>query len=461
MIVAELSLDSIAERTEGRVLQGSPSLSFCGYSIDSRTVEPGELFFALVAERNGHEFVTHAARRGARGAVISQDVKISAPDFGLLRVEDTLEALQRLSQSVLLDHPVRVVGITGSIGKTTTKEFTACLLSRRHNVLKSKDNFNNQIGLPLSVLALNERHNVAVLEMGMNHPGEIKLLTRLAPPNVAVITNINPVHLEFFDSMEAIAAAKKEILLGAKNDAVAVLNGDDPRIKAISADWRGRKILFGLSEGADIRAMNVQPSGSAGLSLDLVYGGEKAPVKVPFFYETYLYNFLAAAGTARALSVPLDDILTQAPTLTPLPMRGMLMRRDKITVVDDSYNSNPKALESALKDTARIAARRRVAVLGDMLELGAHEAKFHREAGRQAVEAGWDVLVTIGEKSRAMAEGALEAGMSEDRVYSFADSEEAAEKIWSIIQEGDLILVKGSRGIKTERILERFKEKGF
>lgn len=459
--MADLSLSLIAERTEGKILQGSPSLSFNGFSIDSRETKPGELFFALVAERNGHEFVTHAARRGARGAVISQNVKISASDFGLLWVEDTLEALQRLAQTVLLDHPVRVVGITGSIGKTTTKEFTASLLSRHYNVLKSKGNYNNQIGLPLSVLALNERHNLAVLEMGMNHPGEIKLLTRLAPPDVAVITNINPVHLEFFDNMEAIAAAKKEILLGAKDNAVAVLNGDDSRIKAISADWKGQKILFGLSKETDIRAENIRTSGSAGLSLDLVYGWNKARVNVPFFYETYLYNFLAAAGTARALSVPLDDILTQAPGLTPLPMRGTLLRRDKITVVDDSYNSNPIALESALKDSTRIAARRRVAVLGDMLELGVHEAHFHREAGRQAAAAGWDVLVTIGERSRAMVEGALEAGMSEDRIYSFADSEEAAEKIWSIIREGDLILVKGSRGIKTERILERFKEEGF
>lgn len=459
--MAELSLFSIAERTGGAILQGSPSLSFSGYGIDSRTVQPGDLFFALVAERNGHEFVNHAAHRGARGAVISQDVEMSASDFALLRVKDTLNALQRLAQSVLGDHPVRVAGITGSIGKTTTKEFTASLLSRQHNVLKSMGNYNNQIGLPLSVLALNERHDVAVLEMGMNHPGEIRLLTQLAPPDVAVITNIHPVHLEFFDSMEEIAAAKKEILLGANKNAVAVLNADDPRIKAISADWKGPKILFGLSDRADIRAKNVQTSGLEGISLDLVYGEQEARVRVPFFFETYLYNFLAAAGTARAISVPLDDILAQTPTLTPLPMRGTLLRRGKITVIDDSYNSNPKALEAALKDLAKIAAQRRVAVLGDMLELGEHEAHFHREAGKQAAEAGWDVLITIGQRSRAMAAGALEAGMTEDRVHSFADSEEAAEKIWSIIREADLILVKGSRGIKTEKIIERFKEKGF
>jgi UDP-N-acetylmuramoyl-tripeptide--D-alanyl-D-alanine ligase len=454
-------LDEIAERIEGTILQGAPSLSFHKFNIDSRLTEPGELFFALTAERNGHDFVPSAVKKGALGIVVSQKTTPPNKDVAVIQVRDTLQALQNLARKALSEHPVKVIGITGSIGKTTTKEFTSRLLSQTLSVLKSEGNFNNQLGVPLSLLKLTEHHQVAVLEMAMSGPGEIAALTRIAPPDVAVITNINPVHLQFFRSIEEIALVKKEILEGTKNGGTAVLNGDDLLVKKIAEGWKGKKLLFGLSEECDIRARNIQKTEWQGISFDLVYGKEQEKTCSPFFYDSYLYNLLAACAAGYALQESFADILAQIKNLKPLPTRGNLISLDKKTkLIDDSYNSNPAALESALRGLASLPAGRKVAVLGDMLELGEKEVQYHIRAGRQAAEWGWNILITVGTLSRHMIEGALSSGMKEDRVFSFNSSEEAAEKIESLVQEGDLILVKGSRKIKTEKIVEKLKLKG-
>jgi UDP-N-acetylmuramoyl-tripeptide--D-alanyl-D-alanine ligase len=443
----------------GKILQGSHSLSFHKFNIDSRLTEPGELFFALVAERNGHDFVPAAVKKGASGAVVSHKISIPDKDIALIQVNDTLEALHKLATQVLSEHPVKVIGITGSIGKTTTKEFTWRLLSRNLNVLKSEGNFNNQLGVPLSLLKLTDKHDVAVLEMAMSAPGEIKTLTRIAPPDIAVITNIKPVHLQFFNSIEEIALAKKEILEGAKNDGIAVLNGDDPLVKKIAEGWKGKKILFGLSAECEVRAQNIQKTGWKGMAFELRYGNREEKISLPFFYESHLYNFLAAAAAAKALSVPFEDILPQIITLSLMPNRGTLVRLAKnIRLIDDSYNSNPAALESALKALAPLASKRKIAVLGDMLELGEKEIEYHIQAGRQVAEWGWDILVTVGILSQYIAEGALSSGMRTDQVFSFKNSEEAAGELSLLLQEGDLVLVKASRKIETEKIVERLKK---
>jgi UDP-N-acetylmuramoyl-tripeptide--D-alanyl-D-alanine ligase len=443
----------------GKILQGSHSLSFHKFNIDSRLTEPGELFFALVAERNGHDFVPAAVKKGASGAVVSHKISIPDKDIALIQVNDTLEALHKLATQVLSEHPVKVIGITGSIGKTTTKEFTWRLLSRNLNVLKSEGNFNNQLGVPLSLLKLTDKHDVAVLEMAMSAPGEIKTLTRIAPPDIAVITNIKPVHLQFFNSIEEIALAKKEILEGAKNDGIAVLNGDDPLVKKIAEGWKGKKILFGLSAECEVRAQNIQKTGWKGMAFELRYGNREEKISLPFFYESHLYNFLAAAAAAKALSVPFEDILPQIITLSLMPNRGTLVRLAKnIRLIDDSYNSNPAALEAALKALAPLASKRKIAVLGDMLELGEKEIEYHIQAGRQVAEWGWDILVTVGILSQYIAEGALSSGMRTDQVFSFKNSEEAAGELSPLLQEGDLVLVKASRKIETEKIVERLKK---
>jgi len=457
--MAELSLGEIALRTGGRISQGDPSLRFSSFNIDSRLSQPGELFFAIVAKRNGHDFVHDAFSKGARGAVISQDIPPAGPAFALIRVPDTVPALQALAKSVLAEQAPRVIGITGSIGKTTTKEFTAALLSPCFRVLKSEGNFNNHLGLALSLLKLQPGHEAAVLEMGTSSPGEIRELTRIAPPDIAVITNVNPVHLEFFHSLEAIASAKKEILDGAKEDATAVLNGGDPFVQKIAQEWRGRRLSFGFSPACDIRASGIRKLGADGMTFELHLEGRAKRVRFPFFYEEYISNLLAAVGAGHALSLPFEAMVDEIPRLTPFSGRGGLIQLDHgLQLIDDSYNSNPKALEAALKGLASLPAERRVAVLGDMLELGPAEADFHRQAGRQVAANGWDLLLAVGPLARHIAEGAVAAGLPRARVLTFTTSDEAARSISTLIEDGDLILVKGSRGIKIERVVERLKD---
>jgi len=460
-ILAELSGTELALKMNGSIVQGSPSQTFNSYSIDSRTSSQGSLFFALMAERNGHLFIPDAIKRGADGAVISQDIPPVDKTTVLLHVEDTTLALQILAQKLLMDSDCQVVGITGSIGKTTTKEFTSQLLSEKYTVLKSKGNFNNHLGLPLTLLNLTREHEIAVLEMGMSHTSEIQTLTQIAPPDVAVILNIKPVHLEYFESIEGIAAAKKEILQGAQPEGTAVLNADDFRVLEIAKDWKGKKILFGLSDQCDIRALEIKKMGLEGMVFQLGYGSDSAEVKLPFLTNSYLENFLAAAGVAYAYSVPLQNILDRLANLEPFTQRGVHHRlKEDIHLIDDSYNSNPAALETALKSLSASTCKRKVAILGDMLELGKQEDKFHFQAGRTVVQYNWDLLITVGPLSRHTAEGALLEGLKKENIFSFNNSTEAAVNIKELIQKGDLILVKGSRGIRMENIVNILLEKG-
>ncbi len=463
--MAKFRLAELAARTKGALVQGDPDRVFTEFGLDSRLTVPGGLFFAVQGARDGHDFVGDAQARGAAGAIVSRTEGLAPldPRFGLVRVADTTAALQDLAAGLLKEIGPQVVGITGSAGKTTTKEFTATLLGRKYRLLKSVGNFNNHLGLALSLLKLEKEHRAAVLEMAMSAPGEILRLTRIAPPDIAVITNINPVHLAFFESLDAIAQAKKEILDGAKKSAKAVLNADDERVMAIAQGFRGDKVLFGLSGEAKVGAEQVEGRGLDGMSFVLRYGSRRTRLALPFLTESYLQNFLAAAGVAFALSLGLEEVLARAAELKPFARRGIVHRLGRnIVLVDDSYNSNPRALEGALRGFGRLPARRRVAVLGDMLELGPREVEFHSEAGRQAVEAGWNVVVTVGPLSRLTAEAARRAGLDPRFVLSFDGSEEASRALPPLLEPGDLVLVKGSRGTRTDRIvdeiLERMKE---
>ncbi len=438
-----------------RLVQGSPAKAFSSFSIDSRNSTKGSLFFALSAERNGHQFIPDALKNGAEGAVLSKDIPSVDKDFVLLQVKDTTLALQLLAHKVLAESDCQVVGITGSIGKTTTKEFTSSLLAEKYTVLKSKGNFNNHLGLPLSLLNLTRKHEIAVLEMGMSHQGEIQALTQIAPPDVAVILNIKPVHLEFFESIEDIALAKKEILQGTHSYGTAVLNADDQRVLEMAKDWNGKKILFGHTKQCDIRAQKKKRMGMEGIIFQLSYGPESAEVKLPFLYDSYLENFLAALGVAYAYSVPFKNILDHIPNLEPFLQRGVHHRLEgNIHLIDDSYNSNPAALESVLESLGVSPCERKIAVLGDMLELGNLEAEFHRQAGREVAKNNWNLLITVGPLGRYMAEGALLEGLKRDSIFSFDNSSEAAAKIGELIQKGDLILIKGSRGTRMEKIVK-------
>lgn len=457
--MAALRLDWIAEKTGGARHQGEASLTFGGFAIDSRLVRPGDLFFAVVAARDGHDFIHAAAERGARGAVVSQPVEGLPAGFALISVDDTVLALQRLAHQVLALHPIQVVGITGSVGKTTTKEFAAALLGRRFDVLKSEGNFNNHLGLALSLLRLEDRHTAAVLEMGMSARGEIRNLTAIAPPDMAVITNVHPVHLAYLPSLKAVAAAKWEIVEGLKPGGTAVLNGDDPLLLRAAASYAGRKILFGLGPGADVAAEKVVRRGFDGFEFDLRIDDRRAPCRLAFLTEAYLSNVLAAAAVAHALGVPLRTMAEAIAFLRPAAQRGQWLRLGrKVVLIDDTYNSNPQALDAALHGLAGLPASRKVAVLGDMLELGEDEIRFHEEAGRRVAEEGWDILIAIGPLSRRMAAAAVAAGMSGPAVAAFDTSAEAAGSIAEWLRNGDLILVKGSRGMRTEAVVDKIKD---
>ncbi|GAH01285.1 unnamed protein product, partial [marine sediment metagenome] len=287
----------------------------------------------------------------------------------------------------------------------------AALLSNNGNVLKSEGSYNNHLGLPLSLLRLTKKDELAVLEYGMSSPGEITALTHIAPPDIAVITNIKPAHLEFFKDIKAIALAKKEILNGMKSKGIAVLNGDDSLVREIAGKRKGKQLFFGTSEGHDISAENINNNGWKGTTFDLNYGQEKTKIFIPFFCKSSIYNFLAAAGVAYALSIPAQKIADQAKHLTSFSNRGGLVRlENNIKLIDDSYNSNPAALEMALKDLAKLPGNRKIAILGDMLELGENETEFHIQAGKKAAQLGLDLLVTIGPLSLNIAKGALASG---------------------------------------------------
>jgi len=458
--MAALRLDEIAVRSGGRILQGPPGLVFKAFGIDSRLTIPGELFFAVVGRRDGHEYVPAAAGRGAAGAVVSRAVRVPDPRFGLVEVADTVAALQSLARSVLAASRARVVGITGSTGKTTTKDFTADLLGSRLRVLRSQGNFNNHLGLALSLLRLGPEDEAAVLEMGMSAAGEIRALTAVAPPDVAVLTNILPVHLQFFKSMEEIALAKKEILDGAKPGATAVLNGDSPLVLKAAVGWKGPRILFGLGPTCDVRAEDIRRKGYEGLELAIVHGRKRIGVAFPFVNESYVMNLLAAVAVGLAFGLGLEELRPAISGLRPSAMRGLLATlAGGVRLYDDSYNSNPRALEAVLKSLGALPARRKVAVLADMLELGEDEREFHRQAGDAVVRWGFDVLVAVGPLAAHIAEEAATSGLARDRILAFPDAEAAAGRINAIVRDGDLVLVKGSRGMKMEKVVDRLKKR--
>jgi len=459
--MARLTLGEIARVAGGAVLQGSPAMTFERYGIDSRKAAAGELFFAVPGRRDGHDFVADAAAKGAAGAVVSRPVSVAAKEFGLVCVLDTVTALQALAHDVLLRRPVMVIGVSGSVGKTTAKEFTAALLASRFRVLKSERNYNNHLGLALSLLRLEPGHEAAVLEMGMSAAGELRALTRIAPPDVAVITNISPVHLQFFKSLDDIALAKKEILDGARPGATAVLNGDDPLVMGIAADFPGRKVTFGRGPGCDVRAEAVEPKGYAGFEFLLRYGRESGRVRFPFVNGAAMENLLAAAAVSFALGLGLDEIRPAIGGLRPFAGRGLIIEAGGgVRIYDDTYNSNPRALDAALTGLAALPAARKVAVLADMLELGEGEREFHRRAGETAARSGWDVLVAVGRLAALIAAGAAAAGMDAAAIHRFADAGEAAAAIAVIVRDGDLVLVKGSRGMKTETIVDALEARG-
>jgi UDP-N-acetylmuramoyl-tripeptide--D-alanyl-D-alanine ligase len=423
------------------------------YSIDSRTVRPGELFFAVQGERlDGHDFVEQALAKGAVAAVVRKDQLARYPvKTRLLAVNDTLVALQTLATAVRRLWGKPLVGITGSAGKTTTKEAIAHMLSSRYHVLKSEGNFNNHFGLPLMLLKLEPEHDVAVIEMGMSHAGEIAALAAIAHPEIGVVTNVAPVHLEFFKSVAEIAHAKYELIESLPKGGVAVLNADDEYVSQFGRDFHGKVVMYGFRSSADVRAEHVESLGAEGSRFDVVVGSCREQATLPLVGAHNIHNALAAitVGLERGLT-PSAAVAVLA-SLQAADKRGQVVKLDNITVINDCYNSNPKALDAMVDALASMPAQRRVVVAGEMLELGPAGEELHVQAGRHIAGKKIDVLLGVRGLAQAMVESARGAGIRAEFVTT---AEEAGHWLARETRPGDVVLLKASRGVKLERALE-------
>ncbi len=426
------------------------------YSIDSRTVLPGGLFFAVKGERlDGHDYVDAALEKGAAAAVVRKDSLHRYTENGrLLAVDDTLAALQTLATAVRKLWGKPLVGVTGSAGKTTTKEAIAHVLASRFRVLKSEGNFNNHFGLPLMLLKLEPEHDVAVIEMGMSHAGEIRALAKIAQPEIGVVTNVAPVHLEFFDSIAGIARAKYELVESLPASGTAVLNADDEYVSQFGRDFKGKVILYGTGATADVRAENLRPLGADGSEFDVVLAGGRERARLPLVGEHNILNALAAVAVGLARGLTLPDCVAALATLAPPDIRGQVLQLGNITVINDCYNSNPKALQAMVDALAAMNAGRRIVVAGEMRELGPAGVEMHRAAGRYLAEKRVDVLVGVSGLAQAMVEAAQSAGA---RAQFVATPEEAGEWLARETRDGDVVLIKASRGVKLEKALDAWK----
>jgi UDP-N-acetylmuramoyl-tripeptide--D-alanyl-D-alanine ligase len=426
------------------------------YSIDSRTIGPGQLFFAVKGERlDGHDFATAALEKGAVAAVVRKDqMHRYASHDRLLAVDDTLVALQTLATAVRKLWGKPLVGVTGSAGKTTTKEAIAHVLATRFRVLKSEGNFNNHFGLPLMLLKLEPEHDVAVIEMGMSHAGEIRALAKIAQPEIGVVTNVAPVHLQFFDSIAGIARAKYELIESLSPGGTAILNADDEYVSQFGRDFRGKVVLYGTQPTSGVRAENVQPKGADGSEFDVVIANSRAHARLPLVGSHNVLNALAAVAVGVERGLKLAEAVDALATLAPPDKRGQVVQLGNITIVNDCYNSNPKALQAMVDALAAMPARRRIVVAGEMLELGTAGEDLHRQAGRHMAEKKVDALVGVRGLAQAMVESAAEAGV---RAQFVATPEAAGEWLAQETRDGDVVLLKASRGVKLEKALETWK----
>ncbi len=423
------------------------------YSIDSRSVVPGQLFFAVRGEAlDGHDFVEAALAKGAAGAVVRRDRLGRYGDVGkLLEVDDTLVALQTLGACVRRVWGRTVIAVTGSAGKTTTKDAIAHLLSAKYKVFCSQGNLNNHFGLPLMLLRLEPEHEIAVIEMGMNHAGEIAALAALAQPNEGVVTCVAPVHLEHFDSIAGIARAKYELIASLPPGGAAILNADDPYVSQFGRDFHGKVITFGMDPMAQVRAEHVRPLGSGGSAFDLVVCGHREPATIPLLGRHNVSNALAATAAALEKGVSLPQIVERLATLPAGDKRGQVISVAGAMVLNDCYNSNPKALDAAVDTLITLPGTRKIAVAGEMLELGPDGPELHRLCGDHMAAAKVDFVLGV----RGLAEQIVRGAQEGCRQALFVQTPElAGEWLAANVKAGDAVLLKASRGVRLERALE-------
>ncbi len=472
---------TLREVCEAVTLPGGPSgdvtvqmnTVVSGYSIDSRTLKPGELFFAIHGPHfDGHDFVRQALERGACGAIVAAEWEARQTDsfrlearnkkWNLVVVEQPPQALQELASRVRGWWGGQLIAITGSAGKTTTKEICAELVGIRKRVYKSEGNLNNLYGVPLTLLRIEAGAEVAVLELAMSAASEIRKLAQIARPNIGVVTNVNPVHLQFFKSIDEIALAKRELVEELEETAVAVLNLDDQRVAGFKNFTRARTVTFGETRGANVHLLDIRASDLNGSQFDVALStGDRATCRLNLLGKHNVWNAAAAIAAAWQLGLSLEEMARGLELVRPTKMRGEVLRFEAgFTVVNDTYNSNPRALKEVVDTMTRIPGfQRKIVVAGEMLELGSESKSLHADCGKVITGAGIDILLAVQGDAAAMADAARLAGMNSDRVFFFDDPVQAGEELCRLVAPGDLVLLKGSRGVRMETALEILRRK--
>jgi UDP-N-acetylmuramoyl-tripeptide--D-alanyl-D-alanine ligase len=454
------SLAELAKWTEGRIAAGDASHALAGVGINTATLGRGELFVAIRGERHdAHDFIPQALEAGAGGLLVERgwlEKNEPGAPIATVCVDDTTCALGALAAGHRKGFTGPLIAITGSNGKTTTKEMCHAILSVQGPCLKNLGNLNNEFGLPLTLLGREPEHRTAVVELGMNHRGEIARLAAIAQAGVGVITNVGTAHIEFLGSQDEIALEKGDLVAALPADGTAVLNADDPRVAAQAKRVRGRVLLYGSANDADVRAEDIRFVSGGAFAFELLTPAGRVPVEIRGLAETTVINALAAAGAAIAAGVSLDDVAEGLGRHDHVPGR-MACRAlpGGAQIIDDTYNANPQSMQNALETLARLkGAGQGIAVLGDMGELGETAEPAHREAGRQAAELGIDRLFTLGQRAGLLAAGAIEAGMDESRVEIGESHEQVAARIGEILEPTDWVLVKGSRAMRMEQVVD-------
>ncbi len=450
-----LSIFQIAEFAGAVVSSGDGKRFIDKISTDSRTLKRGELFVALRGENfDGHNFVESAAKAGAAGAIVDSTWKGKVPEnFALILAEDPLQAYQKLAANYRRSLSLKVVAITGSNGKTSTKDFAAAVLARGFRVTKTEGNFNNHVGLPRTILEATSQDEVAVWEIGMNHPGEVAALAKLAAPDVAILTNIGVAHIEFMGSREAIAVEKGALVEAVDAQGTVILNADDPFTASIAARARAKVILAGTTAGM-IRASEISQSGS-GTDFTMLEGAHRCRAQLPVPGLHMVQNAMLAVAAGRVFGLSLEDCAAGLVAAPLTKARLQIKEIHGVQFIDDTYNANPESMKAALRTLVELDADgKRIAVLGEMGELGSESERGHREVGETAATFGIDQLITIGDLGELIARAAQAGGL--EKTTAVISTSEAAELLGEIAEPGDLILVKGSRSARTERVIEAF-----
>jgi UDP-N-acetylmuramoyl-tripeptide--D-alanyl-D-alanine ligase len=432
-------------------LTGTGEMS--GVALDTRALQKGDLFFALESLRDGHDFVKDAFQKGACAAVVHRQMTQDRP---LIQVENTLKALWDFANSVRRSWGRKVVAIGGSNGKSTTKQMTGAVLNAYVPTHVTPGTWNNHLGVPLTLLLLSQKHHTAVLELGINDFGEMKALANIAEPDVGVLTNIGPEHLEKFKSVEGVKRAEGELFEALRPEGTAVVNLDDSNIKSLSETCRAKKITISLKEKADLSARVLKDLGPQGLVLSVKYGEQNVEIRTPFLGTHNIYNLLCAFGAAYAIGAPASSLQAGVDAIQPMEMRLQIENLPRnVRMVVDCYNANPASTLVALEVTKGLARGRAMAVLGDMLELGDISARAHRDIGKKAAELGFDYVVCLGRFATDIVQGAVQGGMTKDSIRIASSHDDAAHAIIEKMTDGDTLLLKGSRGMKLEKVGEK------